>query len=148
MHSVIQDLRYGLRSLAKKPVFTTVAVLSLAIGIGLGTESFSQFHELNLRSLPRAVQDGDRLVRLTSVDDQSHISSFPYFTHQEFVDLKDHNSVFSDVLAYAPSYSGYKLESLWKTEEGWGHPEQSEFCLHRRSESDEPEWSGFHPRAE
>jgi hypothetical protein len=57
-----QDLRYGLRVLRKIPVFTAVAVLSLALGIGANTAIFTLVDSLVLRSLP--VREPERLVRL------------------------------------------------------------------------------------
>jgi hypothetical protein len=57
-----QDVRYGLRVLRRSPVFTAVAVLSLALGIGANTTIFSLVDSLILRALP--VRDPARLVRL------------------------------------------------------------------------------------
>jgi predicted permease len=61
---VIQDLRYALRSLANRPLVTTVAVLSLALGIGVNTAIFSTFEQLLLRRLP--VPAPDQIVNVTS----------------------------------------------------------------------------------
>ena len=61
---MIQDLRYALRSLVSRPLVTTVAVLSLALGIGVNTAIFSTFERLLLRRLP--VLDPDRIVNVIS----------------------------------------------------------------------------------
>ena len=62
MQTLWLDLRYGLRTLAKNPGFTVVAVLSLAIGIGANSAIFSVTNALLLRPLP--YQDADRLAIL------------------------------------------------------------------------------------
>jgi len=62
MNTVLADLRYALRGLRRSPLFTVVAVLSLALGIGANTAIFTLLDQVLLRKLP--VKDPDRLVML------------------------------------------------------------------------------------
>src|SRR5262247_1629167 len=60
MDSIIKDIRYGIRSLLKRPSFTAIALVALALGIGANTAIFSLVHAVVLQPLP--YPDPDRLV--------------------------------------------------------------------------------------
>ncbi|HEY4229640.1 MAG TPA: permease prefix domain 1-containing protein, partial [Thermoanaerobaculia bacterium] len=62
LETVLQDIRYGARSLRKNPGYAAAAILTLALGIGANTAIFSVVHGVLLQSLPYG--GGDRLVRL------------------------------------------------------------------------------------
>ena len=66
MESWWQDFRYALRMLWKKPGFTGVAAMSLALGIGATTTGFTLINAAVLRALP--IADPDRVVHLATVD--------------------------------------------------------------------------------
>jgi predicted permease len=89
-----QDVRYGLRMLRKKPAFTAVAVLTLALGVGANTAIFSIVNAVLLRSLP--YRDPDRLVRI-SFDEPGLGLRNVLFSVPELDDLRNRAGVFEDV---------------------------------------------------
>jgi putative ABC transport system permease protein len=94
MGTLIQDLRYGLRMLARNPGFTAVAVITLALGIGANTALFSVIDAMLLRPLP--VKDPGRLIQLATIGPLTNSSHFSYPAFKRF---RDENHVFSGVLA-------------------------------------------------
>jgi len=97
-----QDIRFGARILARNPAFALLTVLTLALAVGANTSIFSVLDAVLLRSLP--VHDPSSLVVLTDPD--SHGSSYgsdigerSLLAWSEFEFLRDHNEVFSSMLA-------------------------------------------------
>jgi predicted permease len=94
MRSLFQDLRYGLRMLRKKPTFTIVAVLTLALGVGANTAIFSIVNAVLLRSLP--FREPDRLVKITFNNPGVGLRDVT-FSQPELEDLRTRADVFDDV---------------------------------------------------
>jgi hypothetical protein len=99
-----QDVRYALRMMRRSPGFTAVAVLSLALGIGANTAIFSLIHALMLHQLP--VQDPEQLVELlTKYPGQDRWNAFSWQAYQH---MRDHNQVFSGLIAASNhNYGGF-----------------------------------------
>jgi predicted permease len=94
MGTLLQDIRYGLRMLVKKPTFTIVAVLTLALGVGANTAIFSIVDAVLLRSLP--YRDPDRLVRIFFNEPGVGLRDVR-FSKPELDDLQTRAGVFEDV---------------------------------------------------
>jgi putative ABC transport system permease protein len=96
MLTLLQDLKYGLRMLAKNPGFTAVAVLSLALGIGANSTVFSIVDNLFLRPWP--VKDPERLVVIST--DWPKEPDFRMSSYPDYLDIRQEISAFSDAVAY------------------------------------------------
>lgn len=97
MEQLVQDLRHGLRLLARRPGFTSVAVASLALGIGLNTTLFSVVNAVLLRATP--VVHADRLVEIYS----SATADMPHFTssYPDFLSIAQGTDVFEGLAAHS-----------------------------------------------
>ncbi len=101
METLIQDLRYGLRILLKRPGFTAVAVAALALGIGANSAIFSVVNGVVLRALP--YKDPSRLAivwsRLSSLEGKPASPEYPV-SAGDFVDWRDQNQSFEQIAAF------------------------------------------------
>jgi len=90
-----QDLRYGLRMLAKNPGFTALSVFALAVGIALNTAVFTAFNATALR--PIQATDPGRIVAVyrSTLQDQN-VEAFNYI---DYLYYRDHNKVFTGLFA-------------------------------------------------
>lgn len=94
METLLKDLKYGLRNLLKRPGLTTVALVTLALGIGANTAIFSVVNAVVLRPLP--YEDPDRLVMLwetMSGNDRRSVAP------GNFADWRAQNKTFEDLAA-------------------------------------------------
>src|SRR2546423_10639341 len=95
MSNILKDILYAIRSLARHPGFTAVAVITLALGIGANTAIFSVVNAVLLRPLP--FDDPERIVWLWDTQPQLPIApaSLP-----EFLDWKEQNRSFEHLAAF------------------------------------------------
>jgi len=106
MANIIQDLRYGIRMLLKRPWFTSTVVLTLALGIGANTALFSIINVLLLRPLP--LPQPQQIVQVWEVSRQSGNLKFPVAL-PNMVDWRAQSTSFEHIAAY--SYTGLNLTS-------------------------------------
>ncbi|MGA2610182.1 MAG: ABC transporter permease [Terriglobia bacterium] len=97
MGTVLQDLKFGLRMLAKNPGFTAVVVITLALGIGANSTIFSWINSTLLDPIP-GVADTNELVSVMRGERSEHPT--PPFSYPDYVDLRERTRSFSGLLAY------------------------------------------------
>src|SRR5579859_5971506 len=101
METLFQDVRYGIRMLAKTPAFTAVAVLTLALGIGANTAIFTLVNSLLLKMLP--VKSPQELVIVgdpTAANERANgTPQLEVLSYPLYKELRDRNSVFSGLCA-------------------------------------------------
>ncbi|HTF71846.1 MAG TPA: ABC transporter permease, partial [Edaphobacter sp.] len=95
LESTVQDIHYGIRTLLKSPSFAAAAVLTLALGIGANTATFSVVNRVLLSPLP--YKDPNRLISLFEEIPSSKRSSISY---PNFLDWRDMNRSFSSIAGY------------------------------------------------
>ena len=101
------DLRFAIRQLLKSPGFTILAVITLALGIGVNTAIFSLIHDLFLRGLPFA--DQNRLVIIEAEAKERDLEHLP-MSVPRFWHFRDAQTVFSSIAA--DSGTGYIVTGI------------------------------------
>lgn len=104
--TLFQDLRYALRMLRKSPGFTTVAVVTLALGIGANALIFGAVNTVILQPLP--FPQSDRLVSLKALDhsENANIAVPDSVSYPDFFDWRAQNHVFESIAAYHDNFLG------------------------------------------
>lgn len=95
MDTLLQDLRYALRSLQKTPGFTAAVVLTLGLGIGANTAIFTMVNALLLRDLPHVTRSDELLLIGRTVNNEG----FDTFSYPDYVDLRDQSKAFRGIAA-------------------------------------------------
>ncbi|MGH9753644.1 MAG: ABC transporter permease, partial [Blastocatellia bacterium] len=112
MQTLWQNLRYGARMMMKKPGFTLIAVITLALGIGANTAIFSLVNTALLRPLP--VERPEQLVSLNNV-----ALNLPAISYPNYRDFRDRNNSFSGMMLYR--YRAFGLSANGVNERIWGY---------------------------
>jgi predicted permease len=125
METLLQDIRYGYRMLRKNPGFTTVAVLTLALGIGANTAIFSVVDAVLLQALPVRNPQQVLLVGWTANEWPVLVEDLEGSNHKDpksgawtcesvpypiFDALRSQNSTFSEVFAFAANIEGMNVQ--------------------------------------
>ena len=92
----MNDLRFALRQLRKSPGFTCLAIITLALGIGMNTAIFSLIHDLFLRGLP--FKEPSRIIRIYGEAKERNLEQLP-FSVPRFQHYRDNQTVFSEMAA-------------------------------------------------
>ena len=108
-----QDVHFGLRTLRKNPGFALVAVLTIALGIGVNASIFTLFDSIALRPLP--LPESNRIISVYETV-RGHVSRSVYgglnlFSYPEYLAYRDQNHVFSELAGYMPEIRGTMAES-------------------------------------
>jgi predicted permease len=96
VENVVQDVRFALRSLRRTPGLTTFVIITLALGIGMTSATFSMVDALIFRPYP--VPHPSTIVTLVST---THDSPFDDFSYREYLDIRDKTNSYDGVIANA-----------------------------------------------
>src|SRR5215467_719088 len=106
LEQLLQDIRFGIRTLLRSPGLTVAAVMAIALGIGINVGIFSVLNGLALRPLPvpRAEEliNVNQIFRFQGRGDRFIHNDSSWFSYSEYQDYRDHNHVFSGLVAYEP----------------------------------------------
>ena len=106
LEQLLQDVRFGIRTLLRSPGLTVAAVMAIALGIGINVGIFSVLNGLAMRLLP--VPRAQELVSVNQIfhfqgrGDRLIHNGANWFSYSEYQDYRDHNHVFSGLVAYEP----------------------------------------------
>ena len=114
MHGLSKDIRFAMRSLLKRPAFTAIAIVTLALGIGANTAIFSLVNTVLLRPLP--VPNPKQIVSVSLSGKTDPLLAFSYPNYRDF---RDRNTVLSGLLVYR--FAPLSLSREGGNERVWGY---------------------------
>ena len=129
LENFLRDLRYSLRQLRRSPGFTSVVVLTLALGIGANTAIFTLVNAVMLKALP--VLNPGQLYRLGDNNNccvwvgTQNGGSFVLYSYPLYEDLRDHTPEFSDLAAFRSALSD--LSVRWRSDSAAAEPFKGEY---------------------
>jgi len=115
MESLIKDVQYGFRNLVKRPSYTAIALITLALGIGANTAIFSLISTILLRPLP--VPHPEQLVEVYGTVHRG--ADYTIQSYLNYKDYRDRNNVFSGLMAYRFAPMSLSLDN--RNERVWGY---------------------------
>src|SRR6266478_3347553 len=115
MYSLVRDIRYGFRNFLKRPGFTAIAVVTLALGIGANTAIFSLVNTVLLRPLP--VPHPEQLIEVYGTLHNG--ADYTIQSYLNYKDYRDRNDVFSGLIAYR--FAPMSVSHEGRNERVWGY---------------------------
>ncbi len=106
LEQLLQDVRFGIRTLLRSPGLTIAAVMAIALGIGINVGIFSVLNGLALRLLPvpraQELVSVNQILHFQGQGDRWIHNDSSWFSYSEYLDYRDHNHVFDGLVAYEP----------------------------------------------
>jgi predicted permease len=115
MESLLKDIQYGFRNLVKRPSYTAIALITLALGIGANTAIFSLISTVLLRPLP--VSHPEQLVEVYGTLHQG--ADYTIQSYLNYKDYRDRNNVFSSLMSYR--FAPMSVSHDNRNERVWGY---------------------------
>ena len=106
LEQLLQDLRFGARTLWRSPGLTVTAVLAIALGVGINVGIFSVLNGMTLRLLP--VPQAQEIISVNQVfnfhgrGERSIHNNSGWFSYSEYIEYRENNHVFAGLVAYEP----------------------------------------------
>jgi macrolide transport system ATP-binding/permease protein len=115
LEQLLQDVRFGVRTLLRSPGLTVAAVMAIALGIGINVGIFSVLNGMALRLVPvpraQELASVNQIFHFTGRGDRLIHNDSSWFSYSEYLDYRDHNHVFSGLVAYEPYVEATLLDT-------------------------------------